>query len=255
MGRHYGVDYDRYIGLAGDFSPERWSARRKTLAKYKSCGALLDLGCSSGSFLESVKGSAWKLYGVEMSFAVARRAEERSGAQVFVGDILDAPFRAGSFDVVTCFDVLEHVYEPRKVMEKVEEWLKPGGIFYVLVPNIDSAEARVFKSYWYGLELPRHLSHFSPTSLRHLAKSVRLEEVSLVTGRNSALEASMRYISDDILGRFGILRTSLSKAKAPGLPWRVFRSALRLTLFPVLWGMISLAGPGESIHAVFRKSP
>src|ERR1035438_10453930 len=73
---------------------------------------------------------------------------------------------AESFDVITCFDVLEHLYEPRKVMARVGEWLKPGGIFYVLVPNVDSAEARAFGSYWHGLELPRHLFHYSPASLK-----------------------------------------------------------------------------------------
>ena len=75
-----------------------------------------------------------------------------------------------SFDVITCFDVLEHLYEPRRVMAKVGEWLKPGGIFYVLVPNVDAAEARVFGSYWHGLELPRHLFHYSPASLKFLAE-------------------------------------------------------------------------------------
>ena len=83
-------------------------------------------------------------------------------------------FRRESFDVITCFDVLEHLYEPRQVMARVGEWLKPGGIFYVLVPNVDSAEARVFGSYWHGLELPRHLFHYSPASLKFLAESAGL---------------------------------------------------------------------------------
>ena len=90
-----------------------------------------------------------------MSAECAKTAEARSGAQVFVGNILDAPFPPESFDVITCFDVLEHLYEPRRVMARVSEWLKPGGMFYVLVPNVDSAEARVFGSYWHGLELPQ----------------------------------------------------------------------------------------------------
>ena len=100
-----------------------------------------------------------------MSEDCAKTAEARSGARVFVGNILDAPFPPESFDVITWFDVLEYLYEPRRVMARVSEWLKPGGIFYVLVPNVDSAEARVFRSYWHGLELPRHLFHYSPASL------------------------------------------------------------------------------------------
>ena len=169
MHLHYTDAYDKLISASGQNSPHRWRARKAALMPHKQSGALLDLGCSSGSFLESLKGEGWKLHGIEMSADCAKIAEEKSGAQVFVGDILGAPFRRESFDVITCFDVLEHLYEPRQVMARVSEWLKPGGIFYVLVPNLDSAEARVFRSYWHGLELPRHLFHYSPAALKFLA--------------------------------------------------------------------------------------
>jgi SAM-dependent methyltransferase len=189
-----------------------------------------------------------------MSDSVAKRAEARCGAQVFVGDILDAPFAPRSFDVVTCFHVLEHLYQPREVLAAAERWLKPDGIFYAMMPNIDSAGARIFRSYWYALELPRHLYHFSPASLRNLAASVGLEEVSLTTHREVFAEASIRYIFDEAFRRAGLFRSPLSQAKAARLPWRIVRKSLRLTLLPVLTGLASLAGDGESIHAVLKKT-
>jgi 2-polyprenyl-3-methyl-5-hydroxy-6-metoxy-1,4-benzoquinol methylase len=253
MDRHYGPAYDRLISNCGETSPERWRARRKTIVKHKSAGVLLDLGCSSGAFLESLKSPAWQLYGIEMSVDAARKAEARTGAQVFLGDILDAPFAPQSFDVVTCFDVLEHVYEPREVLAKVQEWLKPGGIFYVLVPNIDSAESRFFGSYWYGLELPRHISHFSPASLRTIAASVGLEEVRIETHPNSAFERSTRYVFDDLLRRAGVSRPPMALANGSSLPWKVVRKIFRASLLPVFYGSISLLGEGESIHGVFKK--
>ena len=130
MGEHYGPDYDRSVAAAGD-SPDRWKGRVEVISKLKSGGALLDLGCSSGGFLRSMKSPSWKLSGIEMSDEVARRAEAASGAEVFVGDILDAPFATESFDVVTCFHVFEHLYQPMAVLERVAKWLKPGGIFYL----------------------------------------------------------------------------------------------------------------------------
>lgn len=253
MGYHYGSDYDRIIALAGETSPDRWLARRKTLLNYKTGGALLDLGCSSGSFLASMKGDAWKLYGIEISPSVAQKAEARTGAQIVVGDILSAPFPPGSFDVVTCFHVYEHLYEPLRVMAKVREWLKPGGIFYFLVPNIDSAASRVFGSYWYGLELPRHLSHFSPPALRYIARAAGLEEASLTTHREPFIEYDTRYLFDAALERLGISRASMAEAKAAGLPWKVVRKIYRLSLLPAISAFVALAGDGESIHAVFKK--
>jgi len=253
MHLHYTNAYHKLISAAGDNSPIRWEDRKAALTPYKQSGTLLDLGCSSGSFLEFMGSESWDLYGVEMSAEGARMAKERSKAQVFVGDILDAPFPRESFDVITCFDVLEHLYEPRRVMVRVGEWLKTGGIFYLLVPNINSAEARVFRSYWHGLELPRHLFHYSPASLKFLADSVGLRAVSLETRRNPAVGTSLRYVGDDAFSTVGIRRTPLAYRGEASLPWRAARKLVRMTILRGLLAIAPLVGGGESIHAVFQK--
>jgi len=252
MHLHYSDAYHKLISGAGD-NPKRWNERKADLAQYKDSGALLDLGCSSGSFLNSIRSKSWSLYGIEMSPDEARRAEERTGAQVFVGSVLDAPFAAGSFDVITCFDVLEHLYEPLRVMAKVEQWLKPGGIFYVQVPNIDSAEAHIFGTYWHGLELPRHLFHYSPDSLRTLAEMAGLRGVLLETRRNQAVGTSLRYVCDDAFRVLGYRRTPVAYRQEASLPWRAARKLVRLTVLRCLLALAPLAGGGEAIHAIFQK--
>jgi SAM-dependent methyltransferase len=250
---HYTDAYHKLISAAGRDSLAHWGFRKEAVAQFKQSGALLDLGCSSGSFLEFMQGESWKLYGIEMSAEVARMAEERSKAQVFVGDIVDAPFPREFFDAITCFDVLEHLYEPRRVMARVSEWLKPGGIFYVLVPNVNSAEARMFGSYWHGLELPRHLFHYSPASLKFLAESVGLREVSLETRRNPAVGTSLRYVWDDVFRAVGIRRTPVAYRGEASFPWRATRKLVRMTILRALLAMAPLVGGGESIHAIFQK--
>lgn len=251
---HYTEAYHKLISGAGGPNPaRRWRDRKTTLERYEQSGMLLDLGCSSGSFLQCMRSKSWKLYGVEMSAEEARTAEARTGAQVFVGVVPDAPFAPESFDVITCFDVLEHMYEPRRVVAKVKEWLKPGGIFYVQVPNIDSAEGRVFGKYWHGLELPRHLFHYSPASLRSLAKTAGLQEVSLETRRNPAVGTSLRYVWDDLFRAVGIRPTPVAYRGEAGLPWKASRKLVRMTVLRFLLALAPLAGGGEAIHAIFQK--
>ncbi len=253
MGQHYGPDYNRAIAGGGADS-KHWIGRRNQLLRYKTRGAILDLGCSSGGFLASMRGPSWDLFGIEMSTQVADEARSRSGAQIFVGDILDAPFPPASFDAITCFHVFEHLYKPKEVLGKVAEWLKPEGIFYTMMPNIDSAGARIFRSYWYALELPRHLYHFSPESLRTVASAAGLQEVSVSTQREVFIEDSTRYILDEVFRKAGVTRRPLARAKAASLPWKIVRKAFRLTVLPIATALASFAGDGESIHAVFRKA-
>jgi 2-polyprenyl-3-methyl-5-hydroxy-6-metoxy-1,4-benzoquinol methylase len=254
MWRHYDEDYHRAITIAGEGDAAiRWKGFRELIERHKPGGSILDIGCSSGGFLSTMKGSAWRLYGIEMESSTAERARKNTGAEVFTGDAMDAPFAPESFDVVTTFDVLEHVYQPREFLTKIKQWLKPGGIYYTMLPNIDSWEARMLGSYWYGLELPRHLFHFSPKSLAKLMNSLGFVEVCTRTSPTTYVEYSAGYLRRSLMQRLGGSPVPLAKAVRPGIPFRVFRKALRLSVLAPFGKIASVAGCGASMEAVFEK--
>jgi 2-polyprenyl-3-methyl-5-hydroxy-6-metoxy-1,4-benzoquinol methylase len=255
LGRHYGADYHRAITNAAETTPERWQRHRHIISRHKTKGTVLDVGCSSGSFLNAMKGSDWKLYGIELSSQEAERARLRTGAQVFNGDIVDAPFASGTFDVITCLDVFEHLNRPKEALQKIQQWLKPGGIFYAFVPNIDSWEARFFRSYWFGLELPRHLYHFSPASLRKLAASTGLRELSLATPAVSYAEHSIHYVYNDVLNGVGFKRDPLSSPRPAPFVWKVVRKVLRESALNAFRYVASAAGKAAAIEVVLAKPP
>lgn len=251
MAFHYGAGYHQAITSAGETGiDKRWNFARERVLESKEGGVLLDIGCSSGGFLRSIKSPDWKLYGVEMSGSQAQRAEKMSGAKIFVGSILDAPFSSSSFDVITGFHVLEHVYQPKEVIRKAWEWLKPGGILYLQVPNIEALDARIFRSYWYGLELPRHIFHFSVVSLRRILAVCEFDEVYIRTLPYTHIEESTYYVVEDLRRKLGI---SPALRKTPGLVWRVFRKACRLGLLEPLGVLVASAGRGAGIEALLRK--
>jgi 2-polyprenyl-3-methyl-5-hydroxy-6-metoxy-1,4-benzoquinol methylase len=261
MSVHYSEDYHKAIVRGGETSASsRWRGHRELISRHKQGGAILDIGCSSGGFLSTMAGGRWELYGIEMEASTAEKAKQITGAEVFVGDALDAPFPAESFDVITCFDVLEHVYAPRQFLAKVLEWLKPGGILYVRLPNIDSWEAKLLGTYWYGLEIPRHLYHFSPQSLRRLTDSLGFKEISITaTESGSHLPNSARYIYEELRRKLGSSPVSLAKTLASSrpssLPWRFFRKLMQVS-FVWPWGKVaSAAGAGVFIDAIVAKEP
>ena len=254
MGDHYTEDYHKGIMAAGEGSvAARWKYPRVRIGSYKQGGRILDIGCSSGGFLSTMRGSSWDLYGIEMEESTAERARARTGAHVFVGDAVNAPFLPDTFDVITSFDLLEHVYSPREFLTKVFEWLKPGGIYYAMMPNIDSWEAKLFKTHWYGLELPRHLFHFSPRSVRYLMNKIGFEEVCVKTPRVSYMQRSVGYVCSTMLDQIGIASAPQSNPNPRGIPRRAFNKAMRLAIAEPFAQIASLAGAGPSLEIVFRK--
>jgi len=169
------------------------------------------------------------------------------------GDIFDAPFEPASFDVITSFDVLEHLYQPTRVIEKVHSWLKPGGVYYVAVPNVESWESHLFKSYWYGLEMPRHLFMYSPSSLRKLATNAGFRELLCSTPPACYAENSLYYLWGEFLKSMSRQPTPLSRAQGPGPVGNFVRKALRLTLRNPYRAVASWAGAGPALEMVFQK--
>ena len=102
-------------------------------------------------------------------FAVS--AAREAGLNVRRGILQEAAYPTARFDVITMCQVLEHTDNPLEILGECRRILKPGGELVVGVPNFDSLVFALVKSSWIGLQLPTHLQHFSPTSLRLVAES------------------------------------------------------------------------------------
>jgi SAM-dependent methyltransferase len=178
-----------------------------------------------------------------------KRAERR----LFVGGVLNAPFAPQSFDVITCFHLLEHVHQLSEVVRTLQQWLKPGGILYLQVPNFRGLEASIFKSYRYGLE-PRHLYHFSPSSLRRLFVCHDFEVELVRTLADCYIEKSVHYLVDDAFSKVGLTRTPLAAADgASSIPWRLIRKAIRMSILWPIREMSAAVGRGPAVEGMFRR--
>ncbi len=149
--------------LKGGKSARR-GKERQTLP-WQGQGRLLDFGCGGGSYLERMHRQGWEVLGVDSSPAAVERVQSVLGLPALLGSLPHEHLRPQSFDVITMWHSLEHVHWPTEVLRAAYNLLVPGGTLVVAVPNIDSLAFRWFGSSWFGLDLPRHLTHFSPWTL------------------------------------------------------------------------------------------
>jgi SAM-dependent methyltransferase len=138
---------------------------RKILSRYGE-RRLLDFGCGGGAFLERMNRQGWHVTGVDIAAEAVEEIRTSLGLSALVGSLPHPELRPGSFDVITMWHSLEHVHQPCEVLQEAFDLLAPGGKLMVATPNIDSHPFRWFGPCWYGLDLPRHLTHFSPETLR-----------------------------------------------------------------------------------------
>jgi len=133
-------------------------------------GTLLDLGCGTGYFAAFMKESGWKVTGLEVNEQAANHARESFNLEVI--DVSQLPgLRERSFDCITLWHVLEHFHDPLSYMTVINRLLSPGGKCIIAMPNSSSFDARHYGSHWAAWDVPRHLWHFNPVTLRRFAEN------------------------------------------------------------------------------------
>jgi 2-polyprenyl-3-methyl-5-hydroxy-6-metoxy-1,4-benzoquinol methylase len=208
----------------------------RLLASYRDGGRILDVGCSAGVFLDEARTCGWETYGVELSDDTASVARTR-GLNVVTGTLGDAKLPAKFFDVITLWDVLEHVRDPVGTLSLANELLVPGGILALSTPNVDgmfprlSLRAARLTRRWPHPEPPYHLAQFSKKTIAHALHLARFEVLDIV---------DRRIPLDYTFGTSG----------------HVLRSPKR-TLFAVAFMPIALIGPivnsGDQIDVIALK--
>jgi 2-polyprenyl-3-methyl-5-hydroxy-6-metoxy-1,4-benzoquinol methylase len=126
---------------------------------------LLDIGCGSGTFLHLAQAHGYIPHGMDISAKAVEIAHRQYGYPARQGEIGSSIWDDCRFDFITMFHVLEHLREPRQALRYAGRLLRPGGLLLIQVPNISSMQARLFKTRWYGLDVPRHLINFTPEAL------------------------------------------------------------------------------------------
>jgi 2-polyprenyl-3-methyl-5-hydroxy-6-metoxy-1,4-benzoquinol methylase len=154
---------------------------------------VLDVGCAAGFFLRVMREQGHDVYGVELSAAIAQHAKHHLGDErIHVGTLDTLPadrFGAGSFDLITMWDVVEHVTDPQALLRQAKSLLSPEGSLLIETQNVDSAFAVMLGRRWHHYKHQEHLYHFNPQTIQRL-----LEQTGFELVRNTASYGG-KYVS------------------------------------------------------------
>ncbi len=140
--------------------------RIKQIRKFSDGGSLLDVGCATGTFLEAAS-KYWDVSGSEISAYAAKMARQK-GFEVYEGGVEELKHLTTQFDVVTMWDVIEHVAQPVKTIKLIGNIVKPGGIVALTTGDVGSLVARLSGRKWHLYNIPQHLSYFDTDTIRKL---------------------------------------------------------------------------------------
>jgi SAM-dependent methyltransferase len=133
------------------------------ILKKISRGRVLDVGCSSGGFLDCLPG--WERHGIELDYRYAEQAKIKYGNNIHIGTLDDYQCAEGYFDVIALQDVLDHMPDPLQALAKCNALLKPDGLFVVKVHDISCLFAKLMGKNFYALIPPVHVVYFNRMNL------------------------------------------------------------------------------------------
>lgn len=143
-------------------------------------GVVLEVGTGSGRNLNALRERGWRVVGQDIDPVSAGAAAARFGIEVHAGPIAELPAELGHFDAVLLHHVVEHLREPERDLRRCRDLLADGGRLVVMTPNIDSVGHRLLRRRWRGLEPPRHLFLYNPSTMRELLRRAGFTDVDVI---------------------------------------------------------------------------
>lgn len=227
---------------------QRRDINRRCQAAMRVCsrGRILDVGCGTGEFLAAMKQRGWDVIGLEPSAIAAAHAREALGLDVRAETLKDADLPEASFDVITLWTVLEHVYAPLSTLRAARRLLRPGGLLLISIPDTQSLDARCFGEHWVGYDTPRHLYVYPRAVLRSL-----LEQSGLQLEQTEHFQADLYTF---LVSLQPWLRARLKHKRLLALLDRLLTfPGMRLWTWPLFWA-INAIGKGCIITVYARPT-
>lgn len=146
----------------------------KIIQKFKKKGRILDCGCATGLLLDIMKERGFDCYGAEISDTPFLISEKKHPGKIFKSKIDELSIPDEYFDIITMFDLIEHVENPRSVLEKANSLLSNNGLLFIITPNMSSLSA-ILMGKRHNDCIMEHLSLFNKKNMSRLLNEAGFE--------------------------------------------------------------------------------
>lgn len=166
----YYKDYS-YAGqiYKSEITVKSYNALLDEFEKYRKTNKILDVGCGRGWFLEEAQKRGWEVFGTEYSEAAISLCKSNGLDNIKAGKLDPKSFSSADFDVITSFEVFEHINNPNEEIQNINQLLRKGGLFYCTTPNFNSLMRYYLKTDYNVIVYPEHLSYYTKKTLNKLA--------------------------------------------------------------------------------------
>ena len=183
--------------------------------KFRSTGRLIDVGCGSGFFLDVARERGWEVHGTEYDQSVVDACAAR-GIHMRQGPLDVRHYEPGSFDLVTSFEVLEHLVHPQRELQYFHQLLRPGGSLYFTTPNYNALSRRIARGSWTIVNYPEHLNLYTPSTIGNALgragfRSFQLSTTGVSIMRMRASLTSIQQDNTDPGNDDQLIRSSIEK--------------------------------------------
>lgn len=177
---YYGkYDYNDNKGLS-PLTVESYHLLLDEFEAYRKTNKLLDVGCGRGWFLDEAKKRGWEVYGSEYADEAVALCKQK-GLQMHQGKLTPNSFSLNDFDVITSFEVIEHINNPNEELTNIQGFLRKGGLFYCTTPNFNSVMRYYLKTDYNVICYPEHLSYYTKKTLTEAAQKNGLKKVKFLS--------------------------------------------------------------------------
>lgn len=156
-------------------------------SRFRKNNRLLDIGCGAGNLLAAARKNGWDAQGLDVSPSAVKHVRGL-GFEVYEGELQDAAFPSQNFDVVTAAELLEHLVDPRPLLQEVARILRPGGLFWTTTPHARGLSGRMLGLKWRCIWPPEHLQLFSIRGLTKLLRDAGFRQLRIDTTGGNPIE-------------------------------------------------------------------